>query len=210
MQEASKALIRRLYDVRYANTYFVGKGVDIGAGDDSLSKYKQQFPLMTDLKAWDLEDGDAQKMEGARDNEFDFVHSSHCLEHLDDPFEAFKNWIRICKRGGYIIVTIPDEDLYEQGVYPFNFNPAHKTSWTISKRESWSPKSVSVANLLYEFIDEIEVLKIELINSTYQYNWPRMDQTYDPRNNIAECAIEFIVRKRSENEISQKGRYPKS
>jgi hypothetical protein len=46
MYEASKALMRRLYDSRYATRYFVGHGIDIGCGPDPVSQYGQQFPLM--------------------------------------------------------------------------------------------------------------------------------------------------------------------
>jgi len=206
MQETSKALIRRLQDARYANTYFKGEGIDIGCGPDPLSKYSQQFPLMTGLKPWDLEDGDAQLMTNAKDESYDFVHSSHCLEHLYDPYEAFDNWIRICKPGGYIITTIPDEDLYEQGVWPSNHNPDHKTSWTISKENSWSPASINLLEFLYQYKDKVEILKVELINSAFIYDVQRFDQTY---HSIAECAIEFIVRKRTPEEIERMGRLPK-
>jgi SAM-dependent methyltransferase len=205
MQETSKALIRRTHDIRFVNTYFKGDGIDIGCGPDPLSKYAQQFPLMTDLKTWDLPDGDAQLMSSVIDNTFDFVHSSHCLEHMRDPYEAFTNWIRICKPGGHIITAIPDEDLYEQGVWPSTHNPDHKTSWTIIKDESWSPASINLIEFLYQFKDKIEILKIELINSSFIYNVQRFDQTY---HSISECAIEFIVRKKNESEISRKGRYP--
>lgn len=205
MQETSKALIRRLHDVRFANTYFKGSGVDIGCGDDPISKYAQQFPLMTALKPWDLADGDAQLMTSAADNSYDFVHSSHCLEHLHDPYEAFDNWIRICKPGGHIITTIPDEDLYEQGEWPSTHNPDHKTSWTISKETSWSPVSINLLEFLYQFKDQIEVLKVELINSSFIYDVGRFDQTY---HSISECAIEFIVRKRTISEIEKYGRIP--
>ena len=205
MQETSKALIRRLSDIRFASHYFKGSGIDIGSGDDPLTKYTQQFPLLTAVKEWDLEDGDAQFMNGVEDNTFDFVHSSHCLEHTHDPYEAFENWLRICKPGGHIITTIPDEDLYEQGIFPSTFNPDHKTSWTIVKNESWSPVSINLIEFLYQFKDKIEVLKMELINSSYIYDVPRFDQTY---NHISECAIEFIVRKRPEHEITRKGRLP--
>ena len=205
MQETSKALIRRLHDVRFANTYFVGDGVDIGCGPDPLSKYAQQFPLMTGLKEWDLQDGDAQKMASALDDSYDFVHSSHCLEHLFDPYEAFDNWIRICKPGGHIITTIPDEDLYEQGVWPSNHNPDHKTSWTILKNESWSPASINLLEFLYQYKDKVEVMKIELVNSSFIYGVERFDQTY---HSISECAIEFVVRKRTQEEIDGKGRLP--
>jgi SAM-dependent methyltransferase len=206
MQETSKALIRRLQDARYANTYFKGDGIDIGCGPDPLSKYTQQFPLMTGLKPWDLADGDAQLMANATDESYDFVHSSHCLEHLHDPYEAFDNWIRICKPGGHIITTIPDEDLYEQGVWPSNHNPDHKTSWTISKDQSWSPVSINLLEFLYQYKDKVEILKVELINQAFMYGVQRFDQTY---HSIAECAIEFIVRKRTAEEIEKLGRLPK-
>lgn len=206
MNETSKAIIRRMHDIRYANTYFVGNGIDIGCGPDPLSKYSQQFPLMTGLKAWDIPDGDAQKMSAVSDNTFDFVHSSHCLEHLYDPYEAFDNWIRICKPGGHIITTIPDEDLYEQGVWPSTHNPDHKTSWTILKDTSWSPSSINLIEFLYQYKSQIEVLKVELVNQTFIYNTERFDQTY---HHISECAIEFIVRKLTDDEKLQKGRLPK-
>ena len=206
MQETSKALIRRLQDARYTNTYFKGDGIDIGCGPDPLSKYTQQFPLMTGLKPWDLADGDAQLMANATDESYDFVHSSHCLEHLHDPYEAFDNWIRICKPGGHIITTIPDEDLYEQGVWPSNHNPDHKTSWTISKDQSWSPVSINLLEFLYQYKDKVEILKVELINQAFMYGVQRFDQTY---HSIAECAIEFIVRKRTAEEIEKLGRLPK-
>jgi SAM-dependent methyltransferase len=206
MNETSKALIRRLQDARYVNTYFTGNGIDIGAGPDPLSKYAQQFPLMSGLKVWDVQDGDAQKMESVPDNTYDFVHSSHCLEHLFDPQEAFQNWIRICKPGGYIITTIPDEDLYEQGVWPSNHNPDHKTSWTILKDESWSEGSINLIEFLYEFKDQIEILKVELVNGSFIYDVQRFDQTY---HSISECAIEFIIRKKTTEELLRKGRLPK-
>lgn len=207
MNETSKALIRRLHDIRFANTYFVGSGIDIGAGPDPLSKFSKQFPLMTALKAWDVSDGDAQLMKGVVDDTFDFVHNSHCLEHLKDPYEAFENWIRICKPGGHIITTVPDEDLYEQGKWPSTFNGDHKTSWTILKQESWSESSINIVEFLYQFKDQIEVLKIELINGSFIYGIQRFDQTY---HSISECAVEFVVRKKTDDEKKNKGRLPAS
>lgn len=205
MNETSKALIRRLNDTRYASTFFRGEGIDIGAGKDSLGRYQQQFPLITNVRAWDLPDGDAQYMKTVPDETYDFVHTSHCLEHMVDPFTAYKNWLRICKPGGHIITTIPDEDLYEQGIFPSTFNNDHKSTWTILKKESWSPVSVNVIELLYQFREQIEIIKIELISGSFIYNQSRYDQTL---HGISECAIEFIVRKRPQIEVLAKGRYP--
>jgi SAM-dependent methyltransferase len=204
MDETSKSTIRRLHDIRYANTYFVGNGIDIGAGADSLGKYKKQFPLINEVRAWDIDDGDAQFMESIENDTYDFVHSSHCLEHLYDPIVSFGNWIRICKPGGHIITCVPDEDLYEQGIFPSTFNFDHKTTWTITKRKSWSPVSINLFDLLTHFSSQIEILKVELINGSFIYDSIRYDQT----RYISECAIEFIIRKKLPIEIQRFGRYP--
>ena len=55
---------------------------------------------MKSCRSWDLPDGDAQYMASIEDGLFDFVHSSHCLEHMQDPQTALANWIRILKPGG--------------------------------------------------------------------------------------------------------------
>ena len=189
--ETTKARLRRATDTRYVTQYFVGTGVDIGCGEDSLGKHKDHYTNIISVRAWDLPDGDAQYMAGVEDNTFDFVHSSHCLEHLRDPHEGFSNWIRICRPGGYVVVSIPEEDLYEQGVWPSRYNHDHKTSWTIAKTASWSPVSISLIPFLYGFVDQVQIVKIELIDHRYDYAVKDVDQT----RGLAESAIEFIVRK---------------
>lgn len=50
MHEASKALMRRLHDNRFSTRYFVGNGIDIGCGPDSIAQYVEQFPQMRNVK----------------------------------------------------------------------------------------------------------------------------------------------------------------
>ena len=116
MKECSKSIQRRLADSNFLSRYFVGKGIDIGGKPDPLTLYKEMFPLMKGVKTWDWEDGDAQFLTGVDDGSLDFVHSSHCLEHLVKPAEGLYNWFRVVREGGYLVITVPDEDLYEQGV----------------------------------------------------------------------------------------------
>lgn len=106
MKECSKSIQRRLADSNFLRRYFVGDGVDIGGKPDPLSLYKELFPLMESVKTWDWEDGDAQFLKGVDDGTFDFVHSSHCLEHLVDPAEAFAECARVLKVGGAMLETI--------------------------------------------------------------------------------------------------------
>ena len=100
MNESSKSIFHKIKDSRYATRYLIGEGIDIGAGPDSIAQYYEFFPLMKSCRAWDMADGDAELMESVEDNSFDFVHSSHCLEHMRSPDIALDNWIRILKPGG--------------------------------------------------------------------------------------------------------------
>lgn len=205
MKECSKSIPRRLRDVAFATRYFRGDGVDIGGKPDPLFLYSELFPLVNSIRTWDIEDGDAQLMVGVEDNSLDFVHSSHCLEHLHDPIEGIRNWLRILRPDGHLVITVPDEDLYEQGVFPSTFNTDHKWTFTIYKPSSWSNRSMSVFELLQGLGAEADTLKVELLHSTYRFLLPRFDQTVTP---IAECGIEFIVRKRAPIEVAERGRLP--
>ena len=200
MHESSKSIFGKIKDSRYATRYLVGNGIDIGAGPDSIAHYYELFPLMKSCRGWDLQDGDAELMSTIDDNSLDFVHSSHCLEHMRNPSVALDNWLRILKPGGHIVCLIPDEDLYEQGQFPSTFNADHKHTFTILKKISWSGESINVVDLLSSVSCPIEIKKIELLDATYRYdlnryiNKSRFDQTITP---VAECAIEFVIKKLS-------------
>jgi len=202
MKELSKSIPRRLRDPNFMRRYFVGQGVDIGGKPDPLSLYHELFPLMGNVKVWDWEDGDAQFMASVPDNSFDFVNSSHCLEHLQNPLEGLRNWLRILKPGGYLIALVPDEDLYEQGIWPSTNNKDHKHTFTILKSHSWSERSISLLGLFAELGPDVRCEKIELQNASFRYELPRYDQTMTP---IGECAIEFVLRKAGPEEVNAGG-----
>lgn len=115
-----------------------GKGIDIGCGPD---------PVTPDVRRFDVADGDANHITDYVREQFDFVYSSHCLEHMQDPRRALAGWWQLVRPGGHLFFIVPDEDLYEQGVFPSRFNPDHKATFTIAKSQSWSPVSVNVRDL---------------------------------------------------------------
>lgn len=207
MKECSKSIQRRLSDPQFLRRYFVGKGLDIGGKPDPLSLYKELFPLMELVKTWDWEDGDAQFLMGVADASFDFVHSSHCLEHLVKPGEGLHNWLRVVRNGGYLVITVPDEDLYEQGFFPSTFNRDHKWTFTIFKTKSWSDRSINLLDMVRELGPSAEVVKIEQLSATYRFGLPRFDQTLTP---IAECGIELVIRKRPVAEVEAGGRWART
>lgn len=207
MKECSKSIARRLADVNFTSRYFVGQGIDIGGKPDPLALYQELFCRMDGVRTWDWEDGDAQFLASVHDNSLDFIHSSHCLEHLVDPREGLKNWLRVLKPGGHLIITIPDEDMYEQGLFPSSFNRDHKWTFTVWKPESWSDKSINAFELISGLGASVDVIKVEQLTSTYRYALPRYDQTLSP---VGECGIEIILRKRPVSEVSAKGRWQRT
>jgi SAM-dependent methyltransferase len=205
MHETSKSILRRTHDQRFATRYFVGDGIDIGAGPDTIGQYQSLFPLMGTVKAWDTDDGDAMLMAGVAEESYQFVYSSHCLEHLVDPVVAVRNWVRICKPGGYLVIVVPDEDLYEQGVWPSTFNNDHKWTFTTGKTQSWNARSLGILSLLAPVLDQVSILRMELLDMAYIYNVQRLDQT---QLLTGECAIEIVLRRYTSIEAQQHGRFP--
>jgi len=188
----SRSMQRRSFDSRFATRYFVGYGLDIGGGRDSLALFVELFPLIKRVVNYDQPQGDAQTLSNVDDASFDFVFSSHCLEHMRDPYEAMSNWIRVVRPGGYLIIAVPDEDLYEQGVWPSTFNPDHKVTFTICKKDSWSPVSINLFDLIGRFSSLVRPISIATIDNAHRYKLPRFDQTATP---LSEASIEFILRR---------------
>ena len=44
------------------------------------------------------------------DGSHDFVVSSHVLEHFPDPIKALREWYRVIKPGGYIVMIVPHKE----------------------------------------------------------------------------------------------------
>lgn len=188
MNEQSKATMRRVFDSSYQyNRVFSGRGIDIGAGSDSLRKAMNYFPGITSVLDWDVQNGDAQEIQC--DKVFDFVHSSHCLEHMRDPHVAIANWIACARIGGYIIFTVPDEEMYERFNWPSKFNPDHKWSFTLD--EPKLPKSIRIQDFLAT-IRGVSIESVKRITANFDPSKPNhVDQTLGP----AECAIEVILKR---------------
>ena len=152
---------------------------------------------MQSVRTWDVEDGDAQTMPGVAENSFDFVHSSHTLARVVDVGAALTSWVRILKPGGYMVVTVPDEDLYEQGVWPSRFNTENKWSFTMAKTTSWSPRSINmieIARVVAGVLDlERMTRQVDFFRPGLNAAKGTMDQTLTP---VAESAIEIIWQKR--------------
>ena len=52
--------------------------------------------------------------------------------------------------GGYLVLVVPHEDLYEQGFWPSIFNSDHKVTFRLDGDTSWSPVSFNIRRLVQE------------------------------------------------------------
>lgn len=43
------------------------------------------------------------------DSKYDFVISSHCLEHVANPLKAVSEWVRVLKKDGTILIVLPNK-----------------------------------------------------------------------------------------------------
>jgi len=150
----------------FLDTYVTGRVIDIGCGDT---------PVVPDAEPFDLDQGNANLIDEVRETEsYDCVHSSHCLEHIHNPVDALRRWWKLVKPGGYLVVVVPDEDLYEQGVWPSRFNPDHKATFRLNKEDTWSPYSHDLARMA-EAPPKGEVMSAEVQDSEYDYDLMRLE-----------------------------------
>lgn len=105
--------------------YLRGDGVEIGAFSQpnlipvgATVKYVDRVPAAywseileyKDVKIVDpdiLDDGISLSTIGT--DRFGFLIAAHMLEHTDDPIAALKNWLRVVKPGGHILLIVPDK-----------------------------------------------------------------------------------------------------
>jgi SAM-dependent methyltransferase len=133
-----------------------GEGLDIGCGAD---------PVLPGVQGFDQKDGDANEITKYLTKKFDFVFSSHALEHMRDPRAAIKEWFSLVRPGGLLVVIVPDEDLYEQGCFPSFFNADHTHTFTVCKNFSWSPRSLNLLELGKSL--DGELVSVELQDNGY-------------------------------------------
>jgi SAM-dependent methyltransferase len=153
--------------------YLQGRVIDIGCGPDPIVPYAEPF---------DLEHGDAQEIATVRPNgAYNAVCSSHCLEHMRNVPHALAQWWALVRDGGYLILVVPDEDLYEQGGWPSIFNYDHKATFRFGKRAASSPVSYDILQLVKN-LHGAEIISCERQDVGYDY--ARMKQRISRRDRI--------------------------
>lgn len=100
-------------DSGFYHKYMSGIGIDIGYKGMELSS--ENTPILPNATGIDL---DTPGYDGINlpypDKSLDFVFASHVLEHIEHPLFSLKEWFRVLKIGGYMILMVPHCYLYER------------------------------------------------------------------------------------------------
>ena len=181
--ESTKARARRIREGWYEKFAPEDRlGIDIGC---------QYDPLNQTFRRWDLlfGDGDAALMEGVPDQIFQTVYASHVLEHMIEPELALRNWYRILRPGGHLIVSIPHRDLYEKKtMLPSNWNPDHKWFWLPDREEK--PHTLGLTQVIERAkLEGSEVVDLRVIDDGYDHTLP------SDVHAVGEFSIEAIIRR---------------
>jgi predicted SAM-dependent methyltransferase len=105
--------------------YCGGMGVDIGSGGDPVCEWAIQIDLPFEqrmhynpeycYKPIHLE-GDGRDLYWFRDGVLSWAYSSHLLEDYADWNPVLREWMRVVKVGGYLIILIPDKQAFAEAV----------------------------------------------------------------------------------------------
>ena len=178
--ETTKSFDRRKRE-GFFEKYFPGYGLDIGYGG---------MKVVNNCKGVDFEDTDVQFMKGFKNSEYDFVYSSHTLEHMDNVEIAVSNWKRLIKKGGYLILYIPDRDLYEKKLdLPSQWNKDHKHFFTMYKQNDGSVSTIPIIPFISEKFDDLELI----YEKRCKEGWEKSANNVHP---TGEYSIELVYRKK--------------
>lgn len=125
--------------IKYCN----GCGIDVGCGDEKIC----QSAIGIDSSIGNNEFRDLScvnikrridNLEIFSSNSLDYVYSSHFLEHFIFPEKMLLEMCRVVRSGGYVIIYLPDKDLYTES------NPDHHHMWNLESFKQIVPECMDV------------------------------------------------------------------
>lgn len=100
--------------------YCQGNGVDLGSAGDPIVPWAIQIDLPVEQYHhynttrpaeaihWR---GDARQLP-FQDETLDFVHASHLIEDFEDWGPVLREWSRVLRVGGYLLIAVPDHERF--------------------------------------------------------------------------------------------------
>jgi len=88
------------------------------------------------------------------DESQDAIYTSHCFEHIADYKHALRDWFRVLKIGGFLVIVVPHQHLFERRRnLPSRWNLDHKRFYTPASllreiEEVFAPNSYRVRHMM--------------------------------------------------------------
>ena len=141
-------------------------------------------------------------MVGVENETYDWVYSSHCLEDLSEPSVGIKNWWRLVKPDGYLIIFVPHRDLLEhKKTLPACTNINHQ--WYFLPDRHDPPVTLGLLLFIQENLNDYELIYIKKCDENYSCE-------FIPDNRfeggflsyvLGEQSIELVIRKNGTSTI---------
>jgi SAM-dependent methyltransferase len=153
--EAGKTIARKIED-GFVGRYLSGAAIlDVG-----YRGYTGAQPILSQAIGIELDypGYDGRTLPFA-DQTQDAVFASHCLEHIEDYRNAIREWHRVLKIGGYMVIAVPHKFLYEKRTeLPSRWNEDHKRFYTPASlmaeiEASLSPNTYRLRHLIDNDLD---------------------------------------------------------
>lgn len=129
--------------------YCSGSGIDVGSQGAPAFPWLWQIDLPPE--EYRIYNGGASlkgpvQLRGHGENlpvesdSLDVVVSSHLLEDFLDWTPLLKEWVRVLKKGGKLVILIPDKELWDKAIAAGQMgNPAHRHEGKPGELSSYAP-----------------------------------------------------------------------
>lgn len=112
----------KIIDIACGNlkTFKNSIGLDIVPGGEIINQIGGIEPSKADITC------DVSQPLPLKDSSIDIAIARHILEHMIDPITAVRNWVKPLKKGGKLIISVPNENILRS----IPMNPEHVHVWT--------------------------------------------------------------------------------
>lgn len=145
--------------------YLVGNGIEIGSGGYPMAENAIQLELSPatfdrynsgKIPEYPVQWASDNKTHPFHDGAFDWVASSHLLEDFADWIPPLREWTRLVRRGGHLVILLPDRarwlNALRRGQPP---NCAHRHEAMVGELSGYAPM-LGLQAIEDRFIDRAE------------------------------------------------------
>jgi predicted SAM-dependent methyltransferase len=186
--KATRESIFRRHEMNEVIKYTKGIGVEIGCGLNKIHTAAIGVNIILSDKDYGYPFGAQIRSDGTNlpwftDSSLDYVFSSHCLEHFYEPQTALKEWTRVLKLHGYLVLILPHKSYYPNIGHP-NANKDHK--------HDFYPSDVKK---MIESIGKYEIIQIDTLHEKLKNDKVATIEASKYGHNSLNFSFEIVARK---------------